>query len=422
MIAASASVVTGPDTKPLKIDIVVHGRFHAFHLAKALISHGHDVRILTNYPRWAASRFGIPPSRIVSFALHGVVSRIHDRTFAKLLSDIGIGALHRAFGAWAARTVRDDCDLVHIFSGVAEETLLRFQGRAWPKVWLVRGSAHIRKQRELLLDEERRAGLRIDKPGLWITSREEREYTLSSGIVTLSTFTHKTFSEYSDLIAKCRLLLAAVDTMRFQPTFDMIAERQSRIRRGDKLRILTVGAFSFRKGAIDIAATARSMQGRATFRFVGDLLSETETLRRKCAGLIEFCPRVSEFDLLRQYAWGDIFLFPTIEDGFPAVIAQAQASGLPVITTPNGSGPDLINEGKNGWIVPIRSSQDICTALNKADADRIGLAAVVDACVRDRIVRDWNDMALDLVSQFRDAYGVRLVASTKDVTHLVSRQ
>ena len=60
--------------------------------------------------------------------------------------------------------------------------------------------------------------------------------------------------------------------------------------------------------------------------------------------------------------------------------------------------------------------------LKKVDADRIGLAAVVDACVRDRIVRDWNDMALDLVSQFRDAYGERLVASTKDVTHLVSRQ
>ena len=62
-------------------------------------------------------------------------------------------------------------------------------------------------------------------------------------------------------------------------------------------------------------------------------------------GSIEFVPRVPELELTTQYSWADIFLFPTIEDGFAVVVAQAQASGLPVITTPNGSGPDLITPG-----------------------------------------------------------------------------
>src|SRR5262249_7837240 len=52
-------------TRPnrLKIDVAVHGRFHAFHLARALSRRGHDVRLLTNYPSSIVERFGFPRSR-----------------------------------------------------------------------------------------------------------------------------------------------------------------------------------------------------------------------------------------------------------------------------------------------------------------------------------------------------------------------
>lgn len=44
----------------LKIDIVVHGRFHAFRLANGLRLLGHDVLVHTNYPKMIAARFGLP--------------------------------------------------------------------------------------------------------------------------------------------------------------------------------------------------------------------------------------------------------------------------------------------------------------------------------------------------------------------------
>lgn len=43
----------------MKIAIVVHGRFDAFDLARALIARGHDVTLFTNYPGWAVEPFGI---------------------------------------------------------------------------------------------------------------------------------------------------------------------------------------------------------------------------------------------------------------------------------------------------------------------------------------------------------------------------
>jgi glycosyltransferase involved in cell wall biosynthesis len=56
-------------------------------------------------------------------------------------------------------------------------------------------------------------------------------------------------------------------------------------------------------------------------------------------------------------------VFPTIVEGFGRNIIEAMASGLPVITTPNGAGPDLIEDGVTGFIIPIRDVDAICEKL-----------------------------------------------------------
>lgn len=56
--------------------------------------------------------------------------------------------------------------------------------------------------------------------------------------------------------------------------------------------------------------------------------------------------------LLREMSEADVFVFPSLFEGFALVILEAMAAGLPVITTPNTAGPDLIEHGKEGLIVP----------------------------------------------------------------------
>lgn len=132
------------------------------------------------------------------------------------------------------------------------------------------------------------------------------------------------------------------------------------------------------------------------FRFVGDMPAETRTLRQRAAGLIDLLPRVPEFELVQHYAWADVFVFPTIEDGFPAVVAQAQASGLVVVTTPNGSGPDLIMASETGWLVPIRSPGSFIEKLEFCDANRDVLAEMTSVAYNSYVPRDWSSMAQDL--------------------------
>jgi glycosyltransferase involved in cell wall biosynthesis len=58
-----------------------------------------------------------------------------------------------------------------------------------------------------------------------------------------------------------------------------------------------------------------------------------------------------------------VHVFPTLIEGFGRNIIEAMASGLPVITTSHCAGPDLIEDGVTGFIVPIRDVDAICEKL-----------------------------------------------------------
>jgi len=105
----------------MKIAIVVHGRFHAFDLVRALIKRGDDVTVFTNYPRWAVARFGVPAERVHSFTLHGLLSRLAGPIQEKTgwLLDRWT---HPLFARWARRELRrDSWDVIHAWTGVSEE-------------------------------------------------------------------------------------------------------------------------------------------------------------------------------------------------------------------------------------------------------------------------------------------------------------
>lgn len=64
--------------------------------------------------------------------------------------------------------------------------------------------------------------------------------------------------------------------------------------------------------------------------------------------------RVSDSELPGVFAEADVFALPSLFEGFGRVILEAMAAGLPIIATPNTGAPDIITEGREGFIVPIR--------------------------------------------------------------------
>jgi glycosyltransferase involved in cell wall biosynthesis len=378
----------------LKIAIVVHGRFHAFDLAREFLRLGHDVTLFTNYPAFVARRFGIPAERVRSFLAHGVSTRTLWCMFPRGL-DGNLEHLSNAiFGRWAAgQVMRKDWDVVIGFSGVSEE-IFQALGKTQTLRVLQRGSAHIRVQQQILLEEERRAGCGLDKPSDWIVVREEREYAHADIIHVLSNFAHLSFTAQGIDPKKLFILRLGVSTAAFRAPKEVINTRCQRILDGEPLRVLNVGTFSYRKGAADFAETMTYLPpSRFSFRFVGPIAYEVRGLYKQLKGKADFKRKRPQHKLPREYEWGDVFALPTIEDGFAVVLCQALAAGLPLLTTTNCAGPDLICEGRNGWIIPIRTGKAFIERLLWLDANRAELVKAIQRVYEAQWSYDWCETA-----------------------------
>ena len=78
---------------------------------------------------------------------------------------------------------------------------------------------------------------------------------------------------------------------------------------------------------------------------------------------VRWIPTCTHAEVLAEMAAHDVFAFPSLFEGFGLVLLEAMAMGLPVITTAHTAAPDLIDEGVEGFIVPIRSSEAIVEKL-----------------------------------------------------------
>jgi glycosyltransferase involved in cell wall biosynthesis len=379
----------------MKVALAVQGRFHAFDLGKAMLRRGHEVTVLTNYPRWAVERFGFPRAQVRSFGSHGALSK----AAYGMLGARKVGPepwLNPLFGKWAAQELEGDhWDVIQAWTGVAEEVLRRPRDRNCLRL-VMRGSSHIRVQDEILEQEEQRTGIRLNRPSKWSIEREEREYRLADQVVVLSTFARNSFLAQGFPPTKIWNVPLGADLATFRPTRTSIEARCRRILSGQPLRILFVGTLSLRKGLWDARTIASQLpSGRFSLRFVGPIMSETKKIARELSTFAEIVPKVPQDELPGYYADSDIFMFPTLEDGFAVVLAQARASALPILTTPNCSGPDLIREAESGWIRPVRSPDTFVETLLWCDAHRPEVAEMVRHSYESPHIRAWDDVVKD---------------------------
>jgi glycosyltransferase involved in cell wall biosynthesis len=226
--------------------------------------------------------------------------------------------------------------------------------------------------------------------------REEKEYALAEQIVVLSRFTYDSFVSEKTPREKLHLLPLGADCRAFRPSRTTVEQRRQRILEGHRLRVLHVGATSFQKGMWDAAHIVRALGSeRFEFKFVGAMPAETKSLVAELRGRAEFLPKQPQRELAGHYAWADVFIAPTLQDGFQIVLGQVGASALPVLTTTNGAGPDLVWEGKTGWVLPIRSAQAFIERLRWCEGHREELAAMVERLYTSYQPRDWADVASD---------------------------
>jgi glycosyltransferase involved in cell wall biosynthesis len=102
------------------------------------------------------------------------------------------------------------------------------------------------------------------------------------------------------------------------------------------------------------------------------------------AGRVEFLGWVDDINLILP-RW-DVFVMPSLEEGFPIAALDAMAAGLPVIASSIGGIPELVMDGETGWLVPPADVETLVSRLRlllRNPEQRRSMGAAAQARVRD---------------------------------------
>jgi glycosyltransferase involved in cell wall biosynthesis len=127
--------------------------------------------------------------------------------------------------------------------------------------------------------------------------------------------------------------------------------REARLAETGRLpRVLFVGGdFERKGGALLLDWFLTSGQGRCELY----LVTRTPPARAEhVPGLHVYTNlKANEPQLLRLYAESDLFVLPTLADCFGVALIEAMATGLPVVATPVGGVPDIVEDGQQGFLI-----------------------------------------------------------------------
>jgi glycosyltransferase involved in cell wall biosynthesis len=142
--------------------------------------------------------------------------------------------------------------------------------------------------------------------------------------------------------------------------------------------VITVTRMTRQKGIstlLEAAALVHKVRPQARFVLVGPRQSEgplavpQADIDRHAPYVMALGPRS---DVPALLAAADVFAFPTeYREGVPRAILEAALSGLPIVTTQMPGCSDVIRDGWNGYLVPIRSPRALAARIVDLLGDRL---------------------------------------------------
>lgn len=227
-----------------------------------------------------------------------------------------------------------------------------------------------------------------------VRQAEAVEHDLASVIVVASSFSARTLIDHGIDRRKIVVNPYGVDCERFS-----VGSGDRAPGRGRKLRLIYAGALSLRKGVPQLLEVWKRLRPEhAELWLVGPATSRVVSLVRTVPNVTYkgAVPQTEVAALMRQC---DVFVFPSLFEGFALVILEAMACGLPVITTTATAGPDVLTDGRDGWVIAPGDDEQLASAITRCLANPTLVADAGSAARRtaeqftwERYGRRWLDL------------------------------
>ena len=328
-------------TRRLRVAIATAGRFHVLDLARELHFLGYDVKFYSYVPLRRAVHFGLPAECHVSLLPFALPALALERFPVWIRPAFTEWLLYKALNHGLAMRLTA-CDILICMSGIYLEAVKSAKRRFGAAVWLHRGSQHI-----LSVDRILATVPGAERPSPLTIERELAGYELADRIVVASKHVERSFVQHGTAQSKLFRNPYGVDLAMFPP--------QKRERSNKTITVIFTGNWSLQKGCDLLTSAVRSVPDLKLVHVgaIGDLAFPKGDER-----FVHVDP-VSQPELARFYAAGDLFVLASRQDGFGAVLPQALASGLPVICTDRTGGVDLAHTPTLAERIKIVPSGDL---------------------------------------------------------------
>ena len=198
---------------------------------------------------------------------------------------------------------------------------------------------------------------------------EEQMLERSDRLIAVSDFTRRELKQYYRVNqAKIRVIHNGVDVDKFKPASGKRKIKEELGFNSDDLAILSVGRLYARKGLFTLIESMPDVVRRfPRAKFIISGKGQSNEMRK----LVDHATRLGVNDnivftgyfpdskLPKLYQAADVFAFSTFYENLPFAVLEALSSGLPVVTTNVGGIPEMIESGKNGFLVQPFNAREL---------------------------------------------------------------
>jgi len=190
--------------------------------------------------------------------------------------------------------------------------------------------------------------------------------------------------------------IAGVDTDFFSRDAPGVAKVAARLLEDRKIPdgaylFSFIGRLNKDKGLDELIAAFAKLPGHAHL-LLGGALDHTAPVSEATLATIAVNPRIHALGFLEDVRpllfASDVLVLPSYREGFPNVLLQAGAMGIPAIASDINGCNELLEPGHNGWLVPVRDSKALAdvmlVAMETAAAVRAAIGNRARARVADR--------------------------------------
>ncbi|NHN26173.1 glycosyltransferase family 4 protein [Flavobacterium jejuense] len=179
-----------------------------------------------------------------------------------------------------------------------------------------------------------------------------------------------------------------------------------------ELKILSIGRSHWVKGyAYALDAFSYLKQEGVDFHYtIVGLGNDEELLFQRnqldLETVVTFCKSIPFNQIVDKIQNADILLLPSLEEGIANVVLEAMALGTLVISTDCGGMQEVVKDGENGYVVPVRSARAIADTI--LEVRKLTLADYNEMTKKARLTVEKQHSNKKMISDFNSFYDIVL--------------